>query len=315
MTRFTGIWPALVTPIDARGMIKTDETRTLVELLISSGIGGLYVCGGTGEGVLLSREQRRQTAAAVLDAVAGRVPVMVHVGALTTGEAVALARDASALDCDAISAVPPFYYAYSFEAIKAHYVALAAATCKPLYVYYIPGSTGNALSPEQLLELCALDGVAGFKYTSEDMYFFSRLMAGRNPERTTVLSGLDQLCFSCQALGADGAIGTTYNVAPRLFRDIRMACLAGEIGTARALQFKANRVIDLLHKYGVIPAIKALVRLLGIDVGQGVPPMEAIEGRALAALEADARSAGLFELCERAALYPSDGDAARGRLA
>jgi N-acetylneuraminate lyase len=315
MSSFAGIWPALVSPLESDGAINERATQELVAALLTAGIGGLYVCGGTGEGILLSRAQRRRLAEIALAATDGRTPVMVHVGALTTAEAVTLAQDAAATGCDAISAVPPFYYSYSFEAIKAHYRTLAAASDLPLYVYYIPGATGSALSPEQLLELCALESVAGFKYTSLDMLFFSQVMAQRDPARTTVLSGPDELCFSCQALGAEGAIGTTYNIAPRLFGDIRAACLAGDVATARELQFAANRVIGVLIRYGVIPGIKAAVRLLGFEVGQGVPPMPAIEGATDAAFAAEMEGAGLFALRDRPALYPYHDDAARGRLA
>lgn len=312
---FAGIWPALVTPFDARSEVDVRATEQLVELLLQADIGGLYICGGTGEGILMSRAQRRQLAETVVSAVGGRVPVMVHVGALTTGEAVALAHDAVAIGADAISAVPPFYYAYSFEAIKAHYRALAAAAALPLYVYYIPSATGNPMTVEQLLEICALDGVAGFKYTSQDMHFFSAVMAQRDASRVNVLSGPDELCMLCQMLGADGAIGTTYNVAPRLFGDIRAATLAGKVAVARDLHWRANRIIQVLVKYGVIPGIKAALRVLGIDVGQGMPPMPPIEGAALKDFERDMRAAGLFELRDRSALYPQAGDAARGRLA
>ncbi|NLX36837.1 MAG: dihydrodipicolinate synthase family protein [Chloroflexi bacterium] len=312
---FTGIWPALVSPLDVAGNVDVRATERLVELLLQADIGGLYVCGGTGEGVLLSREQRRQIAETVVGVVGGQVPVMVHIGALTTREAVALAQDAVAVGADAISAVPPFYYAYTFEAIKSHYRALATATALPLYVYYIPGATGNPMTVAQLLEICGLDGVAGFKYTSQDMLFFSEVMAQRDMTRVNVLSGPDELCMLCQMLGADGAIGTTYNIAPRLFSDIRAATLAGKVVAARELHWRANRIIQVLHKYGVIPGIKAALRVLGIDVGQGVPPMPPITGETLHAFERDMRTAGLFELRDRPALSPQAGDAARGRLA
>lgn len=312
---FAGIWPALVSPLDVEGEVDLGAIEHLVSLLLQADIGGLYVCGSTGEGILLTREQRRRLAEAVVQTVRGRVPVMVHVGALTTREVVALAEDAAAVGADAISAVPPFYYAYSFAAIREHYRVLAAATALPLYVYYVPGSTGNAMTPEQLLEICALDGVAGFKYTSTDMLFLSQVLAQRDPARVTVLSGPDELCMLCQMLGVEGAIGTTYNVAPRLFNDIRAATLSGDIATARELHFAANRVIAVLIRYGIVPGIKAALRLLGVEVGQGMPPMPRIEGEQQVAFELDMRAAGLFALRDRPSLYPRGADTMLGTLA
>jgi N-acetylneuraminate lyase len=315
MSHFRGIWPALVTPLTLRGEVDTQAAQRLIEAVIATGIGGLYVCGGTGEGVLLSGEARRRMAQCAVDAVAGRVPVMVHVGAITTQEAVELTEHANRIGADAVSAIPPFYYSYAFEAILAHYRAIAQASVAPVYIYYIPGSTGIAVSPEQLLEICAIEGIAGLKYTSQDLYFLSRLLAMRDPDAVNVLSGPDELFLPCLALGVEGAIGTTYNFMPRTYLDIYHGHLAGEAELARSLQMAASDVIAVMLRYGVIPATKALLKMLGHDVGYGVPPMPPIEGPGAEALEADLRAGGLFELVVRAAQHPAHDDLMRGRLA
>lgn len=315
MAAFTGIWPALVTPLTAEGEIDGAAAESLIEDTIACGIGGLYVCGGTGEGVLLSPEKRQRMAEVAIGAVAGRVPVMVHVGAIDTAGARELAQHATAAGADAVSAVPPFYYGYSFDAIREHYRAITAAASVPLYLYYIPGATGAAVTPEQLLEICALDGVAGFKYTSHDLFYLSQVMAMRDPQQVNILSGPDELFLPCLSLGVDGCIGTTYNFQPRLYIDIMGACLAGDLTTARRLQFGANAVIRVLIQYGVIPATKALLGLLGHDVGCGVPPMPPIVGERAAALKDDLVAAGFWGLLRRHALYGPAGDPMRGTLA
>jgi N-acetylneuraminate lyase len=315
MTHFTGIWPALVTPLTERGEVDVHAAQALIEALIATDIGGLYVCGGTGEGVLLSAHARQRMAQCAVDAVAGRVPVMVHVGAITTREAVDLAEHANRIGADAVSAIPPFYYSYSFEAILTHYRAIAEASLMPVYIYFIPGATGIAVSPEQLLEICAIEGIAGLKYTSQDLYFLSRLLAQRDTEAVNVLSGPDELFLPCLALGVEGAIGTTYNFMPRTYIDIYRAYLAGDAQLARRLQMAASDVIAVLLRYGVIPATKALLKLLGYDVGYGVPPMPPVEGARAEALEEDLRASGLFDLVGRAAQYAARADLMRGRLA
>ncbi|MBC7236638.1 MAG: dihydrodipicolinate synthase family protein [Chloroflexi bacterium] len=312
---FRGIWPALVTPLTEEEEVDIAATESLVGDLLAAGVGGLYVCGGTGEGVLLPARVRREMAEVVIRAVAGQVPVMVHIGALRTETAVELAQHANLAGCDAISAVPPFYYSYSFAAIKAHYEAIARASQVPLYLYHIPAFTGVSLSVEQLLELCALEGIAGLKYSSHDLYTLSRLLAQRDPDRVNILSGPDELFLPCYSLGVEGAIGTTYNFMPRLYVDIMGAAQKGDLATARRLQYAANGVIAVLLRYGVIPATKALLGLLGYRVGRGVRPMPAIEGEELKALRRDLEQAGLFGLLRRHALYGPTGDPMRGHLA
>ena len=315
MDKFTGIWPALVTPLTPQGDVDVPAVEKLIENLIATGIGGLYVCGGTGEGVLLSPDVRREMAEVAIGAVAGRLPVMAHIGAIATETAVELAQHANLAGADAISAVPPFYFQYPFHAILEHYRAIAAVTEVPLYIYHIPGATGISITPEQLLEICALDGVAGFKYSSLDLYYLSRLLAMRDPDQVNVLSGPDQLFLPCLALGVEGAIGTTYNFMPRLYVDIMQSFLRGEFTTARRLQFAANDIIKVLLRYSGIPATKALLSILGYDVGYGMPPMPPIVGDELGRLRKDFEDAGLFGLLRRNALYGPPGDPMRGRLA
>jgi len=104
VAKFSGIWPALVTPLTSEGRIDKSAAEALIEALLATGIGGLYVCGGTGEGVLLPPEARLEMARTAIGVVSGRVPVMVHIGAITTEAAVALAKEACAAGADALSA-------------------------------------------------------------------------------------------------------------------------------------------------------------------------------------------------------------------
>ncbi len=315
MVHYSGIWPALVTPLGPDGQVNVAAAEKLINDLIATGISGLYVCGGTGEGVLLAPEVRRSMAEVVLGVVSGRVPVMVHIGAINTETAVGLAQHASLVGADAISSVPPFYYSVPFSATLTHYQAILSAANIPLYVYYIPGATGNPMTPEQLLEICALDGVAGFKYTSQDLFALTRIMAMRDPDKVNILSGPDELFLPCLALGADGAVGTTYNFMPRLYIDIMGSYLHGKVEEARKLQLIATTIITKLLPLGAIAATKALLPLLGYQVGFGVPPLPRIEGKQVEVLRAQLEEAGLFRMVKRAAEYGPAGDPLCGRLA
>jgi N-acetylneuraminate lyase len=314
MTRFTGVWPALVTPLTEQDRINVSATRRLVDHLMGCGVGGLYVCGGTGEGVLLPASERKTMAETVVEQVDGRVPVMVHVGAVATAEAVELARHAEAAGADAVAAVPPFYYNVGFQAIVEHYELIAAASSLPLYLYYIPGTTGVTLSAEQMWELCQIPNVRGFKYSAFDMYLLEQILAlgrpstrsGRDPSTGSgqstlnVFSGPDQLFAPMLTVGVDGAVGTTYNLLPRHFVRIYQAFQRGDIGEARRLQSQANRVIDVFIKHGALPAVKEMMRMLGFDCGYCRRPLGRLDEDQVAALRADLDRIGFWEIADAA---------------
>ncbi len=315
MDKFVGIWPALVTPLTTEGRVDVRVAERLIEDLLATGVAGLFGCGGTGEGIMLSPQVRRQMAEVVIGTVGGDVPVMIHVGAIDRETTLELANHATSAGADAVSAVPPFYYTYRFGAILEHYRAIASVSNVPLYVYYIPGCTNTRLTADQLLEVCALDGVAGLKYSSGDLYLLSELLAMRDPDQVNVLSGPDELLLPCLSLGVEGAIGAYYNVLPRLYIDIMQSFVRGKLATARRLQFAANDIIAATRPYGTIPAIKAILKMRGYEVGHCVPPMPAIEGDEARRLRRDLEKAGLHGLLRRNAIYGPPGDPMRGKLA
>ncbi|HIQ06011.1 MAG TPA: dihydrodipicolinate synthase family protein, partial [Anaerolineae bacterium] len=156
-----GVMPALLTPFDERGAVNEPVARELVDRLVAAGVNGFYVCGGTGEGLLLTPAERKRMAEIVVDQVAGRVPVVIHVGAIDTATAVDLAAHARAIGADAVSAIPPFYYALDVAAIKEHYRLIGEAARLPLYIYNIPDATGVAVTPEMLVEFMQMEWLRG----------------------------------------------------------------------------------------------------------------------------------------------------------
>ncbi|OUC05406.1 hypothetical protein RY27_27515, partial [Litorilinea aerophila] len=126
MPQFQGAWPALLTPFTARDEVNIPVLRAVIDYLLGKGIGGFYVCGSTGEGVYMSVAERQRVAETVVEQVNGRVPVIVHVGALALPDAVALASHAQAIGADAVaSIIPPFYN--DVASIVDYFTALSAA--------------------------------------------------------------------------------------------------------------------------------------------------------------------------------------------
>jgi N-acetylneuraminate lyase len=298
--RLTGIMTALVTPYDAEGRVNLPVVRELVEFLLSQGVQGFYVCGGTGEGLLLTEEERRQMAETVVQQVRGRVPVVVHVGAITTDEACRLAAHAQEAGADAISSIPPLaYFGVGFEGIQRYYAAIAAACDLPLYVYNIPGATGVNVSPALFRELClAIPTLAGMKFTSYNFFEMQQIIQMEIPgRRLNVVSGPDEMMIAAQAMGADGAIGTFYNLVPRLFVDAYDAFHAGDVRRAMELQARANRLITVYFQVGGgMSAFKAAMKLIGFDCGAGRPPLPPISPEQEERLRAELVAAGFWDV-------------------
>jgi len=300
MTRFSGVWPALITPLTPDDQINMAATRRLVEHLLRTGIGGLYVGGSTGEGVLLPVAARQRLAEVVIEQVNRRVPVMVHVGAAATADAVALAAHAAAAGADAVASVPPFYFQVGFRGIKEHYQMIADASSLPLYLYYIPGATGVSLSAAQMAELCQIQNVRGFKYTAYDLYLLEQIMALTGGQMN-IFSGPDELFLPFLALGVDGAIGTSYNFLASHYVRLYRAFQQGDLAAARRLQSQANRIIDIFGSYGGLPAVKEMMRFIGLDCGDCRRPLRKLDEGEITALRAALQEARFWELADIAA--------------
>ena len=262
--RLQGILSAIVTPYDGDGALNEAAVVPLVDFQLQQGIDGFYVGGSTGEAFLQSPEERARLLRAVALANAGRGTLIAHVGTIATADTVALGRVAADAGYHAVSAVPPFYYDFSGDELISHYRALADAVPLPVVVYNFGGKVPK-LTGDVIMRLLDDKRFAGVKHTSQDLYQLERFK--RHRPDAAILNGYDEMCLAGLAMGADGAIGTTYNFMGGLFVALRRAFQAGHMAEALALQQKANRIIDVLVEVGVFPGTKAMLALLGQDVG------------------------------------------------
>ncbi|HEY3440310.1 MAG TPA: dihydrodipicolinate synthase family protein [Paludibaculum sp.] len=265
--KFFGILPAVVTPVDEAGRFQAAPFEGLLARVYGAGVDGIYVCGQTGEGLQQSAAQRKMVAeVAVANSPAGK-QVIVHVGAMSTGEAVELAQHASRAGATAISSLPPIG-SYSFAEIKAYYRAIGEASTVPFLVYYFPSLAPSMTQVEQLLELCELPNVVGLKFTDSDFYKLSILArSGR-----VVFNGSDEMLVAGLLRGACGGIGSIYNVIPEMFVELYALASAGDWVAASALQDRINDLIRIILRYPVFPAVKTLLRWSGLDCGHCVKP-------------------------------------------
>jgi len=239
---FQGSIPALVTPF-RNGVLDEDAVQNLVIRQLDAGTHGLAPCGTTGESPTLTDAEHARVIALCVEAAAGRAPVIAGCGSASTEHAIHLMGQAKAAGADAALVVTPYYNRPSQEGLFCHYRDLAAAVDLPIVVYNVPARTGTDLSPETLARLAALPGIVGIKDASRDL--------GRSPRhrascgtRFALLSGDDDTALGFNAMGGNGCISVTANVAPGPFAAMQEACLKGDYAAARAI----NNALSDLHR-------------------------------------------------------------------
>ncbi|HOJ39349.1 MAG TPA: dihydrodipicolinate synthase family protein [bacterium] len=268
---FCGVYAALLTPFDRRGRIDEKRLISLVDFLLSRGIDGLYVCGGTGEGLLMNLPERKEVAELVKERVGKRATVISHIGgSLNTENAVALAEHAAEINLDAVSSIAPIYYRFSFREIFSYYRTVAESTSLPFFIYYIPATTGVFLPNEQIAQLATIRQIAGLKYTSPDFYLLQDLLM-RCPG-WTAFSGPDEMFLPALTMGVSGCIGSTQNVLPEIFVGIYKAFQQGKLRQAMRLQQRVTQAVSLLKRHGGMEAWKAALRCRGVEPGFCRPP-------------------------------------------
>ncbi len=288
MKILSGILPAAITPFDQDGRFAAGPFEHLLERLFAAGLHGVYICGTTGEGMLQPADQRKSiTEVAVSCTPAGR-QVIVHVGAGSLGEALDLAAHAARAGAHAISSLPPLAGTFSFAEIREYYRALALASDLPLLVYYFPEAYPAISSAAELEELCSLPNVVGVKFTDFDLY----RMASLRRDGRSVFNGRDEVLVAGLLMGADGGIGSFYNLVPELFVRIYALAGAGRWEEARAVQREVNTLISLTLRYPIFPAIKQILAWSGIDCGTCLPPRSPLTDRQRAELRAGLVTAG-----------------------
>jgi N-acetylneuraminate lyase len=298
----TGIVPAVHTPMHPDGSLHLERIPAIVEHLIQDRVAALYVCGSTGEGPLLTSEERMAVAQAYVRASNGRIPVVVQVGHDSLREARRLARHAAEVGADAISATPPsFFKPGSLEVLLNCLAEIAAGAPQlPFYYYHIPRLTGVEIDVVRLLQSGreAIPSLNGLKYSAFTI-FELQACAEVEQGRFNILFGSDEMLLSGLAGGAQGAVGSTYNFAAPLYNRIIDAFQRGAIVEAQRLQGLSVRMLRVLNRYGMpnnnLSAIKAVMGLIGLDCGPLRLPLVNLSAEHVEALRAELAEIGFFQ--------------------
>ena len=269
-----GVTPAMATPLEANGVrVHTAVLPALVDFLIGKGVKGLFVGGTTGEGILLDAAERMRLHQAALTAVAGRVPVLLHVGANRMDTAIALAQHAAQIHADAIVAITPTFYGMDDDSLADYFHAVAAAAPEtPLLLYDIPHMAVNGVAPRLFARLGQeLPTLAGIKTSRPDAQIIRQHIAVA-PERALVLAGNERIALGSLAMGADGLISGLSTAVPEPFVALTRAVGQGDMAAARQAHQTINRLLDQIANLPRIGAVKRILAERGVPVGTAIPP-------------------------------------------
>lgn len=270
--KFKGIMPAIVSPLNEDGSVKEKSLRKLIDWQLKAGCKGFYVCGATGEGTVMKPDSRKAMSEIAVDEARGRGCVISHIGAIDLRTAQDLARHASDVGVDAISSVPPFFYGYGEREIYQYYQALSDSSDVPMLMYASPLS-GTVIKAEMVEKIMGIRNMIGLKWTSYD-YYEMRKIKELNGGDINVINGPDETLLCGLVMGADGGIGATYNPMPKVFVKIYESFMSGNIVAAQEAQFKANNVIKILLRHGVLNGVKDMLEMIGIDMGYCTYPLK-----------------------------------------
>jgi len=271
---FKGVVSATITPLTQGGTdVDFDALRRYCDFLVSTGVQGIFICGTTGEGPMLSVEERKAIAKTVVQQVGKRIQVIVHTGDITTRRTVDLSRHAQETGADAVGVVLPYFHPLDEEALVEHFTRVAAAVPGfPVFIYNIPQYTVNNFTPSILAKILErVDNFAGMKTSNPDLFQLQEYVSLLGPGKS-LFYGCDRLDLPALAIGASGIISGNASAFPEPFVKLFHAFERGDLKAARE-QYAFNCQLAITLKDGRYPAIhKKALEFRGVRGGQVRPP-------------------------------------------
>ncbi len=296
--KLTGLVAATHTPFHDDGSLNLNVVERQAEHLLHDGVTTAFIGGSTGESHSLNVDERKQLATRWMEVVRGTgMKVVVHVGSNCLVDAATLARHAQQVGAVAVAALSPSYFKpRNVETLVACARQIAAAAPDtPFYFYDIPVLTGVSLSMPEFLALGreCIPNLAGLKFTNPDLMAF-QLCLRAGDGSFDIPWGCDEILLAAVALGATGAVGSTYNFAAPIYHRVLKAFAAGDLKVARDEQFRAVQFIQVLVRHGFIGATKAVMAMLDVDVGPARLPVTTLTKEQMSALRSELDSIGFF---------------------
>jgi N-acetylneuraminate lyase len=289
---------ATFTPFRADGSVHFERIRPVIDHVIAQGASGLYVCGSTGEGPLLTTQERQAVALAHIQAAAQRVPVVIQVGHNSIEEARVLAAHAQRNGADAISATPPGYFKPdSMDSFIECMARIASGAPKlPFYYYHIPVLSGVRFDMVDFLQRAKdrIPNLRGIKFSDPNLHEMIACIE-HDSGSFDILFGVDEMLLAGFAFGACGAVGSTFNFAAPLYLRIIEALSRGDVQEARKLQSLSAAMVRVIVGIGGRGGLKATMEMVGADCGHSRLPTQTCSKEQRAKIRAGLEKIGFFE--------------------
>jgi dihydrodipicolinate synthase/N-acetylneuraminate lyase len=277
---FAGVFPYLVSPVDPEGKVMEGVLRSLVEHLIQSGVHGLTPLGSTGEFAYLTWPQRQRLVEVVVEAAAGKVPVVAGVAHTSIREAARQAREMEKVGVDGILAIMDSYFPVPPEGVVCYFRGIAEAVSCPVVLYTNPSFSSSNLSLEVIEKLIEVPNIRYLKDASANT---GNLLSVMNQvgERLKIFSASAHIPLFVMMLGGVGWMAGPACVIPR--QSVRLYELAAKRRweEALAVQKQLWNINRIFQKYALAPCIKACLELQGFAVGSPIPPLQPLKASAL----------------------------------
>ena len=285
---------AIVTPMHEDGSLDLASFRALIDFHVEQGTDGIVVVGTTGESPTVDVEEHELLIAEAVKHAAKRIPIIAGTGANSTKEAIELASFSKKAGADASLTVVPYYNKPTQEGLYLHFKAIAEAVDMPHILYNVPGRTVADMNNDTVLRLAQIPNIVGIKDATGNIERGSDLLA-RAPKDFAVYSGDDASTLALMLLGAAGTISVTANVAPKLMHEMCAAALAGDLATARAINFRLLGLHrNLFVEANPIPVKWAVARMGRMKNALRLP-LTPLSTGGHPAVEAAMRQAGVIE--------------------
>jgi N-acetylneuraminate lyase len=300
--RIEGLIAATFSTFKKDGSVNLELIPALVEKLIDDGIKGVFICGTNGEGPNLTIEDRMLIAGEYARVVNKRMLLLVHVGHSSILESRKLAAHAEKIGADAISSVSAFYFKPNSVENMVNCMAeiASAAPHTPFYYYHIPALTGVAIDMIEFLKLSEqrISTLAGIKYTASTLHEYQACVNYKKG-KYDILFGYDEMLLGALAVGAKGAIGSTYTFAASIYLDIMKHFNNGNIEKAQEMQYNSIRMIQCLGKYSPIPTQKAILKIMGMDLGPCRLPLTTLTEQQVSDVRKNLNEVDFFTILEK----------------
>ena len=290
-----GLIAAPFTPMLSDKSVNWDMIPKLADWLAINGVSAAFICGTTGEGFSLSTEERMRLAECWLKGAASKLKVVVHVAHNSLDESRRLAAHAEQIGADAIASIgPTFFRPSSVEQLVDFCSPVAAAAPGlPFYYYHMPAMTGVNLPMIDFLHHGAkrIPNLTGIKFTDENLMSYTQCLNFED-RRFNLLFGRDEILLAALALGATGAVGSTYNYIAPVYHRVMAAFASGNMPEARRWQALSIQIIAVMARHGGLPAGKAMMGMVGLDCGPVRPPLKILSAEELRAFRSELELVG-----------------------